>query len=370
MMRRFAVCLLLCFLVYTNAVDAEISSVEAPVKNIIIMIGDGMGFQHVASARLGAKQPLVMDTALVKGSLATHTIDGCVTDSGAGGTALAAGFKTAHYHIGVDPDGNNLYLISEAARDVGKAVGIVTNARLTDATPAAFSAHVPHRDLEDQIAVAQMRSGFDLFLGGGAEQYYSHCESLGLRPIDVAVENGFQIAADKMELDKADRLPLLGLFARKDMTAERYRRLLTKEPSLAQMTEKALELLSQREAGFFLMVEGALIDKRSHINERSSIPLEVAAFDNAVAVCVDFAEKHPGTLVIVTADHETGGLTILDDGQIRFTSIGHTNAQVPLFVFGDGADAFADASDNTDVVRAAFQLGRMVFPDQPSASSF
>ena len=154
------------------------------------------------------------------------------------------------------------------------------------------------------------------------------------------------------------------------MTAERYRRLLTKEPSLAQMTEKALELLSQREAGFFLMVEGALIDKRSHINERSSIPLEVAAFDNAVAVCVDFAEKHPGTLVIVTADHETGGLTILDDGQIRFTSIGHTNAQVPLFVFGDGADAFADASDNTDVVRAAFQLGRMVFPDQPSASSF
>ena len=368
-MRRSFAFLLLCLCFCTSISYAEFPTIEAPVKNIIIMIGDGMGFQHVATARSAAKQGLVMDTAPVKASLTTRTIDGSVTDSG-GGTALASGYKTSLYHVGVDPDGNQLVLISEAARDAGKAVGIVTTARLTDATPAAFSAHVVHRDLEAQIAVAQMESGFDLFLGGGAHQYCleNTCGDAS-RPIDLAVEQGYMLVTNKMELDRASQLPLLGLFAKRDLAPERYRRFFTKQPSLAQMTAKALELLSQSEMGFFLMVEGALIDKRSHINERSSIPTEVLAFDKAVAVCVDFVMENPDTLLIVTADHETGGLTLVGDGSLKFTSISHTDALVPLYVFGRGAEAFSDVSDNTDVANVAFRLGGLRRTGQSGYSS-
>ena len=190
-MRRSFAFLLLCLCICTSISYAEFPNTETPVKNMIIMIGDGMGFQHVASARAVLKQSLVMEAAPVKASLTTHTIDGSVTDSGAGGTALATGYKTSLYHIGVAPDGRHLVLISEAARDTGKTVGIVTTARLTDATPAAFSGHVVHRDLEAEIAVAQMRSGFDLVLGGGAHHYYSENTSDDApRPIDLAGKQG------------------------------------------------------------------------------------------------------------------------------------------------------------------------------------
>ena len=350
MRRSVSFVLLFLFLI------SSASAAHTPVKNIIFMIGDGMGFQHVAAGRLAAEEGLVMDSAPVKTSVSTHTLDGLVTDSGAAGTALATGYKTVMYRIGMDSDGNDLYLITEAARDAGKSVGIATNSRLTDATPAAFSAHVKQRNLEDRIAVQQMEMGFHLFLGGGSKQYNYRMWYDEPSAVDMAVEKGFHIVHDKTELAQAGSLPLLGLFAEKDMISENYRHL-TEEPSLAEMTAKAIELLSENEQGFFLMVEGALIDKLSHGNDAGAVPIEVKAFDDAVRVAAEFAQSNSETLVVVTADHETGGLLITEEGTLKFTTTAHTGVQVPLFVFGNGATAFNEAKDNTDIPRIAAQLG-------------
>jgi len=370
-------------------------SAEDGAKNIILLIGDGMGFAQVTAARVYEAGPdgcLNMDTLDYSGYMSTHSQNSLVTDSAAAGTALACGKKTDNRIISQSPDGEEYETILEAARDNGKATGIVSTARITHATPAVFGAHSSSRYNWDDIAKDYLQQTKpDLLLGGGLrywlddtetgshrtyenllEQGLSEAEALaddGL--IDDAVAEGYTIVYNQSELDALDMNAedrVLGLFSLSHMSYE-FERDGTDEPHIAHMTEKALELLENDPDGFFLMVEGARIDHAGHANNITLNVHDTVAFDEAVRVALEFAETHPDTLVIVTADHECGGLSVeypfesfpaegeyiqdLDnESEYRdgiWTSGSHTAVDVPVMASGPFASLLTGRLDNTGI---------------------
>jgi alkaline phosphatase len=291
--------------------DAPADATAAP-RNVILMIPDGCGPAAITLARLVSGQPLVLDSLLV-GAVETHSADSDVTDSAAGGTAYATGVKTRNRMIGVDPEGRPLGTLVEAAQARGLATGLVTTADLTDATPAAFVAHVAQRTLQDSIALQMLEHHVDLLLGGDLSRW---------RPVsaggrrrdhrDLAAEHrarGGIVVTTPAELAAARRLPLLGLFGiGTDQIALEIDRDTLREPSLGQMTAKALELLGPAPRGFFLLVEGGRIDDAGHDDDPAGVAREVLSYDRAVGLALAFARRDQHTLVVSVADHETGGL--------------------------------------------------------------
>jgi alkaline phosphatase len=290
----------------------------APARSAILMIGDGMGGAHVQVA--GAYERFLGRCLTIEemmaggpgGLVSTFSANRPITDSAAAGTALATGVKTNNGMLGVRPDGTPVETILEQCKKAGKAVGLATKTGITHATPAAFAVHVSSRGEEDEIAVQELAAHVDLMLGGGKRAFLP--ESMGggredgRNLLQEAQQAGYTVATGGAQLAAARSLPLLGLFAESELgyTIDRPKG----EPTLAEMTAKALELLSEGEQGFFLMVEGGEIDFGAHANDLATMIYELLAFDQAVRVAKDFAAAHPDTLVIVTADHETGGLTL------------------------------------------------------------
>jgi alkaline phosphatase len=306
-----------------------------PAKSAILLIGDGMGISHVTAARIYQKNArdgaLELDEFERVALVRTHSSDMTVTDSAAAATALATGKKTRYGSAGVDADGKDLDTVLERAKAAGKSVGIVTTARVTHATPAAFYANVRDRDDEEAIASQLLAYGeIDVVLGGGREFFLPEsvrdAESFrnGSREdkrnlMEEAKEAGYSVVDRESEFLKlkeqlgTDSFPkkVLGLFNFSKMEYV-YRRPKDRwgEPSLSEMTAFAISVLEQNPNGFFLMVEGALIDHASHENWGRVALEEVLAFDEAVGVARGFQQSHPDTLVVATADHETGGLSI------------------------------------------------------------
>jgi alkaline phosphatase len=293
-----------------RAASAPASSSEVRPQSVIFMIPDGCGPAAVTLARLVAGRPLSLDSILV-GAVETHSSDSHVTDSGAGGTAYATGEKTRNRMIGVDAAGRPLGTLLEAAEARGLATGIVTTAALTDATPAAFTAHVAQRTMQDEIATQILAHGVEVLLGGGWRHWRP--ESLGGTRQDgrdlpaEARRHGSVVAFTRAELAAAHATPLLGLFGERQVDLEADRDTLL-VPSLDEMTAKALELLAARPQGFFLMVEGGRIDDAAHDNDPAALAREVLAFDRVVARVLAFARRDSQVLVVAAADHETGGL--------------------------------------------------------------
>ena len=279
-------------------------------RNVILMIPDGCGPAAITLARLVSGRPLVLDSLLV-GAVQTHSADSHVTDSAASGTAYATGVKTRNRMLGVDPDERPLGSLLEAAQSRGMATGLVTTADLTDATPAAFVAHVARRTLKDSIAVQMIEHHVDVLLGGDWQRW---------RPVlaggtrldgrDLFAEHralGGTVVTTPAELAAARTLPLLGLFGTDAIDLEIDRDTLL-APSLAQMTGKALELLRPAPRGFFLLVEGGRIDDAGHDDDPAALVREVLGYDRAVSLALAFARRDRHTLVVSVADHETGGL--------------------------------------------------------------
>ncbi|WP_303881436.1 alkaline phosphatase [Acetomicrobium mobile] len=260
-MRIFSIWATVFLLLVTILAGGAVAQ-EAMPKNIILMIGDGMGFPQLTLGRL-AKGSLGIEECPVGGAMTTHPLpsSGVITDSAAAGTALATGYKTDNGIISQTPEGKALYTVLENARDKGKATGLVTTTRITHATPAVFAAHIDDRDNENAIAEQLVNADVNVFLEGSHMSY---------------------------ELDRDVK----------------------KEPSIAEMTKAALEILSKDQEGFFLMVEGGRIDHASHANDTPTTMTDMMAFDEAVKAALDFAKMDGNTLVIVTADHATGGLSI------------------------------------------------------------
>ena len=313
--------ILVHIVVVTILLSYSILSFAGQAKNIILMIGDGMGPAHIhitwlyATRQLGKN--LVMTEVMDNGRTAymvNDTADSTVTESAAAATQMATGVKVLAKSIGVGPDGKILKTILDLAKEKGKATGLVTTSRITDATPAAFVAHVEHRSDEMRIADQLVKSDVNILFGGGKEFFVPESEKGkrkdGRNLLNEAKQNRYAIAETAEEMKKAQGDKVLGLFNIGYINFEIDREG-SLEPSLAEMTVKAIQVLSQKEQGFFLMVEGGRIDHAAHYYDIGSVISDTLAFDEAVKVAYDFQKGNPDTLLIITADHETGGLVVL-----------------------------------------------------------
>ncbi len=335
-------------------------------RNVILMIGDGMGYEQVDAGSYylsGAGGSLCFEP-YYKCGVTTYSLDSSVTDSAAAGTALATGHKTNNGIISQSPSGTPYETILEAAKSMDKRTGLVTTVPITHATPAAFGAHEPSRNNYSNIGYDYLNvpqpevifGGGDPNRGGSGYFTSSHVATAQSQGYTVVYNAAQMWALDAGSVDKA-----LGLFAGTYMTYEYDRTPSNTEPHLSEMTERALSIMSNDPDGFFLMVEGGRIDNAGHSNDIARLTEEVVEFHNAVQVALDWIQGRTDTLLIVTADHETGGLTATNQGigsyaAASWSTGGHTGANVPLYAVGPDA-GLADAHivggemDNTDVYR-------------------
>ena len=325
-------------------------------KNIIVLIGDGMGVTHVYAAMSVSDHPLNMEQFPYTGFSITYSANNYVTDSGAGGTAIACGIKANNYSVGMTPDSIAVPSIIEIAHLNGLATGVVSTSALTDATPASFVAHNMDRFNSEAIAEEFLKGSVDVFLGGGEDYFRNRKDEKDLTA-DLQ-KQGYDVVYTYNELKAANSNKIAGLFAKRHLPAMEEGR----EDALSIMTTKAIETLSKDEDGFFLMVEGAQIDFESHANDTVYTVSETIDFDNAVGTALEFAKADKNTLVIVTADHETGGLVIpggnLKDKTIslKFAIPDHSAVMVPIFAYGPGAEQFTGVNQNTFFYNKFMQL--------------
>jgi alkaline phosphatase len=343
------------FIVNARDIQAEPVPARTHPTNIIFMIGDGMGVGQVTAAKIESGD-LNMERLPVGGLVTTFAGNTLVTDSAASGTAYATGHKTDNGAISVAPGGEPLKTVLEYAEERGMATGLVVTCSITHATPAVFAAHVENRNEEMEIAQQIAASGVDVLFGGGSSFFLPSdvpggARKDGLNLIDRLRER-MPVALSASEFR---RLPK-GRAAAALVTPGHPPRADMREPSLPEMTRKAISILSRDEDGFFLMVEGSQIDWAGHENEHDWLMQEVADFDDAVGLALDFAELDGRTLVVVTADHETGGYSVLDGSlewhevtRPSFCTGDHSANMVPILAYGPGSEAFGGINDNTDV---------------------
>lgn len=344
------------------AASCQQTPIEKTPKNVIVMISDGMGPSAVTLTRIvSGKQSLTLDEYLV-GTRRTGSQDKVVTDSAAAATAMAAGRLTKNEYVALTSGGLPLGTVLEAAKfQKNMATGLVVKSRITHATPAGFSAHVRDRDDEERIAAQQLGLHADLMFGGGTD-YYLPESAKGKRKdkrdlLAEARNAGYQVIGTSDELAGSLRLPLIGLFNKDGMHFE-IDRATTKEPSLEDMTRQALQLLSARREGFFLMIEGSEIDHTAHANDAGALVPEVLCYDAAFAAAIEFARQDGRTLVVSTSDHDTGGLSITG-GDVGNTKSGpyrlraakaSADAMVNMITAGKPlADVLRDYAGVTDV---------------------
>jgi len=335
------------------------SAASAPIRNVILCIGDGMGPGQVAAARCFAGTNLVFEEFPYQSRVTTVAAGGALTDSAAAATALATGHKADDgvISLAIPGDGRELETLLEYFSKLDKSTGLVTTSYLTDATPAGFGAHETSRYNQPQIAndyLWQTRPNV-LFGGGGDGLYAADAQAAGYRVVtDAASLAALQGGAGGhvAGLFGAGPLPYVydGLG---DM------------PSLLQMTETALAILGKDPDGFFLMVEGGRIDHACHANDLPRCVPETLAFDEAVRAIAAWAKNRTDTLVLVTADHETGGLTVLTDNgagalpEVEWTTGGHTFTPVNVYGIGVNASLVTQAVDNVDIHGIALSAGLM-----------
>jgi alkaline phosphatase len=403
----------------------EAGPTDGRAKNVIIFVGDGMGTSHrdlIRYATVGTAGQLAMDSMPYAGRSRTSPLDpeGFVTDSAAGGTAIATGVKTFNGAVGIDADENPVPTVLERAEQAGKATGLVSNSQITDATPASFGAHVADRDEQSEIARQYIEeSKPDVILGGGEDYWHPEGEpgahpdepkedpeekSIGTEGdlVRRAQDLGYEYATDAAELRAASGSRLLGLFANEEMfqqAPEGEGAVYDPPVSLSEMTQKAIETLSQDPDGFFLMVEEEGIDEMAHQSNARLVIEAGRQLDEAVEVGKSFAEDDADTLVIVAADHETGSLAIEDTNEIQsdpdypnesgegrtsedgpfrvaasdkrflvdWTTTNHTAEDVPVTAMGPGGEDLVGVYENTHIHDA--MMGALFGSSSASASA-
>ncbi|HOK26681.1 MAG TPA: alkaline phosphatase [Bacteroidales bacterium] len=340
----------LMIIVFINGVyvyAGEVSSNKRPV-NIILFIGDGMGPAQVSAAIAVNDNTLVVEKFKYAGYCKTSSYDRYVTDSAAAATAIACGVKTRNGMIGMGPDSTAVMSILEIAKKNGLATGVVSTSAVTHATPAGFVSHNSGRGNYEDIALDFLKGTADVFIGGGSNHFVKRKDGKDLSA-DLK-KMGYDVVFTLEDLMKSNSMKIAGLLDNEHMAKSTEGRF----GMLEAMTMKAIETLSKNKKGFILMVEGSQIDFAGHDNNLNWNISEVLDMDRAVAKAYEFAEKSGNTLVIVTADHETGGLA-LTGGDLKqksvsgvYASTGHTAVMVPVFSHGPGAEKFTGIIDNTD----------------------
>ncbi|WP_339714846.1 alkaline phosphatase [Cyclobacterium amurskyense] len=327
----------------------EKDGIKGPVDNVILLIGDGNGLAQISAAMFGNGNELTLTQLKNIGLLKTQSKDDFTTDSAAAGTALASGSKVKNRSVGALPDGSPAKNLPEVLSSHGFVTGIVTTDNLTGATPAAFYAHRTERDMTKEIASDLSKSPLNLFIGAGRNDFtkFEKDETLNLR------KEGFHLTSSLEELAKSNS-DRAGFFASAD---ELPKVMNGREGYLSEATKASLQFLATKNKPFFLMVEGAFIDSGGHINDSQTVIEEGIDFDQAIAEALRFADQNGRTLVIITADHETGGIT-LPQGNIKdhkveleFSTEDHTAIMVPIFAYGPQSDLFRGIYENSDVFK-------------------
>ncbi len=343
--------------VVTVAVGAAAAPAAGPARGVVLVIGDGMGLGQVTAASL-ARGPLSLESAPVTGLVRTFAAGALVTDSAAAATAMACGVRTRPGVVGLAPDGTRLGSVFEAARDAGLAVGVVTTSGLADATPAGFLAHAASRRDYAAILRQELAFGAAVLIGGDFTAYPRARTSRGY--LDVVahaaelVPPGTAVVRDLDALPPPGR-PVVALLPPRAAHPEQH------GPPLARMALAALERIASDPEGFVLLVESEATDEAGHASDGAYLAEAAAELDRAVRALVQRATELGGVTVVVTADHDTGGLAPTGgspggEAALEWLTRRHTALWVPLFAWGDGAPAFAGVLDNTDLGRRIASL--------------
>ncbi len=348
---------LFVFVILVSLVNAA----ENRPKNIIVMIGDGMGVAHISATDFEFG-PLQMRRFKKMGLQITSSGNNYVTDSAAAATALATGISANNGMIGMNPEKKVLKNLFEYAKDAGKKTGLVVTSIINHATPAAFSTHVEHRDMYNEIAEQQVDNDIDVMIGGGM------CNLIpGFMPGSRRKDDKNLLFMLRRKMPVVQTIDGLRQLGKPDkfaaiLSGSHLPRATDREYSLGELTQKALEVLDQSEKGFVLMIEGSQIDLVAHKNDYNAILTETLDFDRAVKTVLDFAEKDGNTLVLCTADHETGGMTLpagsLDEKKAKahFSTDQHSATMVAIFSYGPGSDLFGGIIENTDIGKNLIEL--------------
>ncbi|CAA6830350.1 MAG: Alkaline phosphatase (EC [uncultured Aureispira sp.] len=317
-------------------------------KNVIFLIGDGMGLTQITAGSIAKKTPLVLEKFRQIGLVKTYSTK-LITDSAAGATAMATGSKTYNGAISMDIHQNKLKTIVEYAEEANWLTGIVTTATVTHATPACFYGHQPTRSRVNQKLAAEfMTKNIEVLMGGGWNYFKKGLDGRDL--IAEAQEKGYFVTDDIEQVGDYRPEKMICLISPKLPP-----RIKERGNYLPLAAKKAIDILSYPKSNFFLMIEGAQIDWGGHQNQSDYIVEEMLDFDRTIQEAFDFAEKDGNTLVLVTADHETGGYSInggsAKDGKVegKFTSDYHTATMVPIFAYGPGAESFTGIMENTEI---------------------
>lgn len=324
------------------------------VKNVILMIGDGMGLSQVSSAWVANRGKLNLDNCTSTGFSRTWCANKLITDSGAAGTAMATGKKANYHSISVDMQGNPLASLTDLANKNGLKTGIVVTCGLYDATPAAFCANNADRDQEEAIAADYPDCQVDYIFGGGRDKFSKRTDGRNL--LSEMEQKGYHVYTSQDEFRHPLKGKVICIPAEGQLPLARERGDLFAKASL-----QAIQILNNKK-GFFAMLEGSRIDDCGHWNDLPKLIDEVLDFDRSIGEVLKWAEKDGETLVIVLADHETGGLTLLD-GDLKggsvsgnFASKGHSGIMVPVYAYGPGAIAFSGIYENTEIFHKIVKL--------------
>ena len=322
---------------------------EPKAMNVIYMIGDGMSLPQVFGSMIATGQDLVFSQFPYIGIVDTRSASNVITDSSASGTALACGKKTKNGMVGMDIDSVAMESILDVMAQQGKSTGFVVTCGVTHATPAVFYANEAKRSNYEAIALQMAESeNLNVAIGGGMKHFTQRKDSLNL--VDRMVnELGWKVYDTLADIDTTcQKYAVLAAEDHMFMVSERG-------DFLARGVETALATLNDNANGFFLMVEGSQIDFAAHANDSSFLVDEVMDFNNAIQVALDYAKTHENTLLVVTADHETGGLTLIDpkghyaDPAFRFSTYSHTCLPVMVYAYGTGAEQFTGWMQNSDL---------------------
>ena len=314
-------------------------------RNVIFLIGDGMGIAQVYAGMVANGNALQLERCPYSGFSKTYSSDNFTTDSGAGGTALACGVKTKNGMIGMNPDSVAVQSILELSVKNKFSTGLVVACAVTHATPASFIAHQVNRNMYEEIAADYLKSDIDVFIGGGRKYFEDRTDGRNLTN-ELKIKK-YQIAYTLDEVKAIKSGKLAGLLYDDQNPGMPERGSMLPDATLA-----AIGVLANNKKGFFLLVEGSQIDWAAHNNNPQQVIKEMLDFDKTIGRVLDFAKKEGNTLVIITADHETGGMTILngkfnsDSMKALFSTKDHTGVPVPVFAFGPGAELFSGFMEN------------------------
>ena len=354
---------------YTFDKPYEVEKVKAPrgkkVKNVILMIGDGMSLMHIQAAWTCNRGHLWLENAQYTGLSKTPATNRLITDSGSGGTSLATGYKTCYHAVGVDEDGNKLKSLVDYAKKAGKSAGVAVTCRLWDATPCDFLSHNIDRDNEQELIAEMTNSPVDYVFGGGAKFFTNRKD--GRNIFKELEKKGYKVITSKTDLKTILK------------DNESYKKCVSSTADnsnckvycvpfevdtplpdergdlLARASIAGMNLLNQNKNGFFMMIEGSQLDDYGHFNQLDMLMKETLDFDQTFGRVIKWAAQDGETLVVVTADHETGGMTVLDGDykegrvEVNFSTKNHSGTMVPVYAFGPGSENFSGFMDNTDI---------------------